>query len=140
MGIFRNQIDNNSAEIIAWGRVVRAPELNYTKTKNVPKVTWSIAYGDKEYLNCLALGNRPSTRIAKCLEKGDIVIIAGTLTRKDYEKRDGSRGVWVECLCDAVICQPDVARTPDNDTGPMISQPPAAMGFFDDDDDGDLPF
>lgn len=95
---------------IVTGKVSRDAKLEYTPNKHTPKVTFSMSYGKKQYVNCCALGENDTTVIASTLEGGDVICAAGTYSERKYtSKKDGSEKVWGEILVDFICPQSSLA-------------------------------
>lgn len=95
---------------IVTGKVSRDAKLEYTPNKGTPKVTFSMSYGKKQYVNCCALGENDTTVIASTLERGDVICVAGTYSERKYtSKKDGTEKTWGEILIDFICPQSSLA-------------------------------
>lgn len=141
MGMIMRKMDDGSAEVVLWGRVARPPEMSFTKANNVPKVTFSVAYGEKLYMNCITYKYSDVSRISKSLRKGDVVLIAGKRTVHNYINRDGLDKEWIETLVEfiSVVSTPLGSKKAAEDDEARFAPPPGAVATFDD-YEGDLPF
>ena len=137
--------DDGSRNVIIVGTVTRDAKFEYTKNSHVPKVTFSVAHGNKQYMNCLVLGDRDSTLIASGLEQRDVVLCAGKWTRRTYTSKDGAPKNWDELLCEIVIPQPVpsaamMESAPSSPSAPVYTNAAQAPFVEMDEDEEDLPF
>lgn len=141
MGMLMHKLDDENAEVVVWGRVARPPEMSFTKVNKVPKVTFSIAYGESQFMNCIAYNYSDIARISKALRKGDIVFVAGKRSTHNYINRDGLDKVWIETLVEfiSVVSTPQESKKDVEDDEARYRPPENAPAFFDD-FEGDLPF
>lgn len=95
-------------DVIVWGTVSRDANLTFTKSKEIPKVQFGISYDKKTFMNCVALDDKPATRVAADLQKGDAVLCVGVWSSREYTDKNGEKKTWAELVCDLVIKQPDV--------------------------------
>lgn len=75
--------------MIIWGPITRPPVHTVSAKKNLPKVHFCVDLGrvgpaTKQFVECLALGDNPTTRFAKTLQEKDTVIAVGVLGKKPY--------------------------------------------------------
>ena len=100
-----------------WGTVSRDAKLEFTKMKNIPKVTFGVAYARKTFMNCLTLGDGDETAVAARLEKGDKVLCAGVWSSREYTTQEGEKKTWSELRVDMVI--PQAAFSGETEEGPQ---------------------
>lgn len=135
--------DDGSRNVLIAGVLLRDAKFEYTKNSQTPKVTFSVAYGKKQYMKCVALGDRPTTLLASGLEKGDVVLCAGIWTRREYTGADGAQKNWDELLCDYIAVQqvPNMAAHEGTEMNTPAYTNAAQVPFVEmDADDEDLPF
>lgn len=117
MGRIGQKNQDGSFETVIWGNVNKDPKVGQTPNKGVPKVTFGITYGHKQYMNCVCLGDTAVTRVASCLEKGDTVLAAGTWNSRDYTSRDGEQKTWAELKVGFLQLQQDAAGEAEDEEG-----------------------
>lgn len=96
---------------IASGTIVYEPKIN-TKFGNVSFSLGIDNYKDaagnwvNDNYNC-KISNKALMPFASCLEKGDRVLVCGSIFQKSYEK-EGVQKMWVEIAVDFIIPQPTI--------------------------------
>lgn len=135
--------EDGTRNVIVSGVLTKDAKFEYTKNSHTPKVTFSVAHGKKMHMNCLALGDRNTTLIASGLEKGDVVLCAGTWSRKEYTGTDGSIKSWDELLCDYISVQqvPSMGAVEKLEMSKPMYTNASQVPFVEmDEDEEDLPF
>lgn len=139
--------DDGSRAMLIWGRVTRDAKLEFTRNKNIPKVSFAVAYDSKKYMNCSSMGDNDKTSVAALLEKGDEVLIGGIWSSRKYMTKDGEEKTWSELKIEFIMPQGAPAASqsaiPQRDT----ANGAADNEYFNDsdfaelnDDDYELPF
>lgn len=89
------------------GRLGRDPEIKTSKDGK-PIAKFSIAtetgWGNNKktnWLNIVCFG-KTAEYVEKYIQKGDLVAATGRIDIDDYEKKDGSKSVWVSIVADSV--------------------------------------
>lgn len=131
--------------IVLQGRLTKDAELRYTKTeKPVASFTLAVDRGGRDagadFVSCVAW-ERTAQFIDQYFKKGDMALVQGKLTSRDYEDRNGNKRVAWEVIVNNVnFCG---KREESGGTYPA-SYPVnvTASNFSDlaDADDGELPF
>lgn len=133
--------EDGSRDCFLSGRVTKDAKFEYTKVKGTPKATFSVAYGQKKYMNVASIGESPVTSTAACLESGDTVFVAGKYSSRKYTGRDGTDKEWREVLADLILLQ---TAPPSTNYGPPeggTDAPEVQSAFHElEGDDGELPF
>lgn len=96
MLIHYSKTEDGKYNVALVGRVTKDAEYSETPQKKTPKVSFSVAYGEKKFMNCVALGRGSLVKLCACLEKGDSVFLAGIWSAREFTKRDGTQGRWEE--------------------------------------------
>ena len=140
--------------VVLTGRVTKDAQYSETPQKKTPKVSFSVAYGDGKFMNCVALGRGPLTKLCSCLEKGDMVFLTGVWSSREYTKKDGEKANWQEVNVEylSVQSEPNIQtqgaseQNVNNDGGSSTKKqdPIDAINrdYVDitEEDDGELPF
>ena len=131
------------------GRLGADVELRQTQ-QGVSVATFSLAVSrprtkdTTDWINCVAW-RQSAEFMSRYTHKGDLIAVAGMLTTRKYEDKQGNNRVFYEVLCDRVE---SLQRRDDAQQG-NYSQYAAkaaqynavsAMDFDDVDDEGDMPF
>lgn len=102
-------------DMLLWGRVTQDAYLGTTRpgkdTPGKPKVTFRIAYDKHAFMNCITTGDTPVTRLASCLEKGDVVLVCGHWSEREYVKQDGTTDKWQSIRLEFLQVQTDAPMT-----------------------------
>lgn len=139
MGIhISGKLEDGSRYMIVYGPVTRDARNTVTPQKAIPKSEFGISYDRKKFMNVLALGDAPVTRMASALEKGDVVLVAGLWTEKEYTNKDGEKKVYSELRAEIIIPQPSVAM-PDTSAG-ASGAPDVFESAEDDEEEYQVPF
>ena len=133
MSILYSKEADDTMNVAVSGKVTREPELRESTKGN--KVRFSIAYGKSKYMECEVWADSPIASVAGGLERGDIVMVAGTHRKWDYN------GKTNQCVTADAIFVPPVLPvvsgvTPD-------AQDMVAAGNYQEiapEADGELPF
>lgn len=133
MSILAFKEQDGTLNVIVTGGVVRDAEIK--SGNNGSRVKFSVCYGKKKYMDCEAWADNDVGAVAGCLEKGDIVIAAGTHRTWEYNGKQYSTlsvdfvNPMYSSSEAAPLMQPD-----EQDSG--------ASGTYSeiDDSDGELPF
>lgn len=127
--------------VILWGTLARdAPEQPRYFPSGKRVTNFSISYAsqkksdgsgwENQYINCSAWGDLAD--YATCLEKGDLIMLAGRLDKDKYRSEKKGEEVMM-IVCDMIVVQGKIDNS-------IVG---GASGGFEDlpgDDDGDLPF
>lgn len=117
MGVIPYRAKDGTVWLAAWGTVTKEADMKLTKNEK-PRVSFSLNTGTKDarrFLNVVCYGNTDAAATAACLEKKDHVLCLGVWSRRTFEKRDGTMGVWEELAANFVIVQ---TRPEPYSTGP----------------------
>lgn len=93
--------------VIAWGNIVKDPA---EKFKDLRSIKFAIKTGrgagrNEKHLVCVGFGERISTVIMRAMERGDVVLIAGTWVEKlDTKTKKGIHPTY-ECHVNFIIPQ-----------------------------------
>ena len=143
---------------IIMGRLTKDPELKYTTANNVPVCTFSIAVDRKyskpgeekqaDFFNIVAWRSQAEF-CGKYFTKGSRILVEGSLQNRNWDDNEGKKHYVTEVIVDSVY----FADSKRNEGGPSFkpSGPsgytPASssggqddVGFFQTEDDDDLPF
>lgn len=83
--------------ITLMGRLTKNPELRYTKS-NVPVASFTIAVdrdfqkGETDFVECVAWRNTGEF-IDKYFQKGQMIVVTGSLQSRRWEDRDGNKRI-----------------------------------------------
>ena len=131
-------------KVILMGRLIRDPELKYTKgAEPVAVANFSLAVNrrfkksgeqDADFIPCVAFGKQGEF-VSKYFHKGQLVSIVGRLSVNSYEDKDGKRRTTVNVVAEEnYFAESKKAVAENNGVG---------EGFYPIDDDvkdDDLPF
>lgn len=128
--------------IILTGNLGKDPDLRYT-SNGTAVCSFSIGVqrphkkDTTDWLQCTAW-RQQAEFIGKYAHKGDKVAVAGVMTVRDYEDRDGNKRRAYEVVCDSV----ELFGKRNADTRPEANRPAEApQGFQEiDEKDEELPF
>lgn len=134
------QRDDGTRDCFMSGRVGRDAKFEYTKNSGTPKASFSIAYGNRKFMNVVAIGNGAVTDLASRLEAGDIVLVAGTYSTRKYTGRDGTEKEWHEVLANFIAPQPSFADGANEENEASDQSAGQMRELNSDNDDGELPF
>lgn len=81
MAVFGFKDQGGAVNMLLTGPVTFEPKLNDKGSM----VKFSVKYADKKYMNVTAWADGPIGRLAMCLEKGDVVLCAGTWEQWQHE-------------------------------------------------------
>jgi single-strand DNA-binding protein len=134
------------------GNLGRDPEVRYTpngrsvtefsvavnqSTKNQQTGEWVEA---TDWFRVTVWGER-GERVAEQLRKGSRVLVDGRFRTREYETKDGRKGVSLEVSADAVVSLERRETAEGTFAGaPAGAAPPDRAGGFDDSEIDDLPF
>lgn len=96
MLIHHSKTEDGKYNIALIGRLTKDAQYSETAQKKIPKVSFSVVYGEKKYMNCVALGRGSLVKLCACLEKGDSVFLAGVWSTREFTKKDGQKDTWSE--------------------------------------------
>lgn len=120
------------------GKVTRGPELS----KSGKTVKFSVAYGEKKYMQCLAFADSDLGRKAGSLEVKDRVCVMGTMTSNEYDGK-----TYYSVMIDWLSVEGEgIAQPTFNQAATAMASGGNAKaeengGFAEqNDDDGELPF
>ena len=138
MAIFAHKEKDGTLNALVTGKVTREPEIRENSRGTVVK--FSVAYGKKKYMTVESWEDSDVGAVAACIEKGDIVAVAGTYTSWEYNGKQYSR-----LTADMILPMQGAAVQvvpPPASRVELDEQDKAASGSFEDlyDDDSDLPF
>lgn len=135
--------------ITITGRLGGDVELRQTQ-QGVSVATFTLAVSrprtkdTTDWINCVAW-RQSAEFLSRYTKKGDLIAVAGMLTARKYEDKDGNKRTAYEVVCDRVE---SLQRREENQQG-NYSQYAAkaaqhhaaiAVDYDDIDDDGDMPF
>jgi single-strand DNA-binding protein len=101
------------------GRLTKDPELRYTAQGTAVcgmRVACDQGKDHTEFIN-LVVWEKQGEAAANHLKKGRLVFFRGRLNQREYDKKDGGKGLAVECVV-------DVLRFLDRAPGEKEEQPP----------------
>ena len=81
--------------VIAWGYIVKDPDFHYSERRNSSIIRFIIKTGrganrNEKHLVCVSWGEKEAAIIMRSMEKGDIVLCAGTwVERTKMSKKQG---------------------------------------------------
>lgn len=87
--------------VIAWGYIVKDPDEHYSEKRNSSLIRFILKTGrganrNEKHLVCVSWGEKESAIIMRSMEKGDLVLCAGTwVERTKKSKRQGGKEVPV---------------------------------------------
>lgn len=92
--------------MIAWGAIVRDPNEKYKDLRMIRFIikTGRGANRKEKYLVCIGYGERLSTVVMRAMEKGDVVLVAGTWVETVIKTKKGEKTVY-ECQVNFIIPQ-----------------------------------
>ena len=132
MSIIYSKEQDGTLNVLVCGKVVRDPEIKQGNNGSGSRVKFSICYGKKKFMDCEAWSDSDVGAVAGCLEKGDVIGVAGTHRTWEYQDRQYST------LSADMIFTTAVPEAYVNE-----SEPPAqekSYGEAMEDSDGELPF
>lgn len=89
MAIFCYKEKDDTLNAFVSGKVTRDPEVKENSKGDIVK--FSVAYGKKKYMQIEAWADSDVGGIAGCLEKGDVVGVAGTYSSWEYNDKQYSK-------------------------------------------------
>jgi len=138
MGInISGKLPDGSRYMIVYGTVTRGARNTVTSQKAIPKSEFGLSYDRKQFMNVLSLGDSPVTQIASMMEKGDVVMVAGLWTEKEYTSKSGEQKKYSELRAEIVIPQPRLSLPGAAAGG---DQAPDVFESAQDEDGFDVPF
>ena len=92
--------------VIAWGGIVLDPKETY---KDLRIIRFAIKTGrgagrNEKHLVCVGYGERLTAVIMRALEKGDVVLVAGTWVETQTKTKKGTKPIY-ECRVNFIIPQ-----------------------------------
>ncbi|NLK86704.1 MAG: single-stranded DNA-binding protein [Clostridiaceae bacterium] len=144
-------------KVILMGRLTKDPELRYTTTNNIARCTFTLAVDRRftkpgeekqaDFINIVAWRNQAEF-CSKYFTKGLKVVVVGSLQNRTWDDNEGKRHYISEVVADEVHfaeSKRNEGGAPYRPAAPAEYAPaaPAAQGdpgFFQTDDDDDLPF
>lgn len=135
--------------ITITGRLGADVELRQTQ-QGVSIATFTLAVSrprakdTTDWINCVAW-RQSAEFLSRYTKKGDLIAVAGMLTARKYEDKDGNKRTAYEVICDRVE---SLQRREENQQGnyspyaAKVAQHNAgiAVDYDDVEDDGDMPF
>ena len=94
-------------KVILMGRLTKNPELRVTNSgKNVTSFTIAVDTGfgeDKktDFINCVAW-NKKAEFVSKYFTKGQMIIVLGRISTRDYEDKNGNKKYITEVIANEV--------------------------------------
>ena len=89
---------------IAWGKLIADPKIQQF---NKRKTSFTIKYHTKSYINVVLWGESEAAIISSALEKGDMVLCCGTVSKTKYTVQKGAdkgqEKTWMDFNCQIVI-------------------------------------
>lgn len=117
-GFFRGRSfsDNNESHTdteyffaIVWGELIVDPKV---QVFNKRKTSFTIKYHTDSFINVVIWGETEAATVASVLEKGDMVLCLGTVTKKKYIPQKGpDKGmekVWTDLNPQIIIPMPSI--------------------------------
>lgn len=83
--------------VIAWGKIVKQPYQAFRDTRQIQFVikTGRGAGREEKHLVCEGWGDRTSTIVMQAMEKGDLVLCAGTwVERRNVKTKKGVKPIY----------------------------------------------
>lgn len=125
-------------QVILQGRLTKDVELRYTQTeKAVAAFTIAVDRGKDsgaDFINCVAW-EKTAQFLEKYFHKGDMILLVGRLTQRNYEDKNGNKRTAYEVIVNNVNFCNSKAKSEDKPVGD------SAADFTElDDSDGELPF
>lgn len=95
-------------KVILMGRLVKDPEIQYSKNSNIPYVKGSLAISRKyngedktDFINFIAF-KKLAELMSTYKRKGDKIAVTGQLECSSYEGSDGLKKYYVQVIVDDV--------------------------------------
>lgn len=134
-------------KLILQGRLCKQVDLRTTQNDNSVAsftIAWSEKYGQTEqtlFLNCVAWNNQAEF-IRKYFKKGDMVVVEGKLTTRNYDDGNGDKKYVTELIVDkAHFCGSKQDSKPQQVSGDLNTYSSGTdYEFKNESDDEDLPF
>lgn len=135
--------------VIITGRLGADIELRQTQ-QGVSVATFTLAVSrprakdTTDWINCVAW-RQSAEFLSRYTHKGDLIAVAGMLTTRKYEDKDGNKRVAYEVLCDRVESLQKRDESQQGNYSPYAAKAAqynavSAMDFEDIDDDEETPF
>lgn len=106
---FADGHDNECFFAIVWGTLIADPKVQMF---NQRKTSFTVKYHEKAFINVVLWGESEAATVASVLEKGDMVICCGTVTKKKYTVRKGAESgmekVWTDLNPQIIIPMPSI--------------------------------
>jgi single-strand DNA-binding protein len=143
-------------KVILMGRLTKDPELRYTTTNNVARCTFTLAVDRRfvkqgeerqaDFINIVAWRNQAEF-CSKYFTKGLKVVVVGSLQTRNWDDADGKRHYITEVVADELYFAESRRNEggspyrPARDAeGPSFSGNDQNEGYFQTEDDDELPF
>ena len=94
-----------------------------------------------DWINCVAW-RQSAEFLSRYTKKGDLIAVAGMLTARKYEDKDGNKRTAYEVVCDRVesLQKRDEGQKGNSPYAAKTAQYSASVEYDDIEDDGDMPF
>ncbi len=143
-------------KVILMGRLTKDPELRYTATNNIARCTFTLAVDRRftkqgeekqaDFINIVAWRNQAEF-CSKYFTKGLKVAVVGSLQNRTWDDADGKRHYFTEVIADELhfaesrrSSEGGAPYRPARDTEGLPSGDDQGDGYFQTDDDDELPF
>jgi single-strand DNA-binding protein len=88
--------------ICITGRLTKNPEIIPSDKTTIAKFTVANDVMQKSYFFDCAVFGKKADYVSQYVQKGDLVAIEGTITYRDYVRKDGTNGKSYEIACNSV--------------------------------------
>ena len=130
--IVGSKTKDGTYNVVLSGKVSRSPKI--FETQKGDKVSFSIAYGKDQFMNCDAWADNAVGKYAARLEKGDCVLVSGVLRTWDKNgERQEAVGIDFLDVMGGVVVSASAPKKDEGKTGESFEELPA-------EDEADLPF
>ena len=128
--------------VVLIGRLTKEPELR-TTTSGITVCSFTVAVDRRfksegqptaDFINVIAW-RQTAEFVSKCFSKGSKIALTGSIQTRNWEDKDGNKRYATEVVADGVEFCESKKREGDN---PQHAETEA--GYFDLDDEDDLPF
>lgn len=142
-------------KVILMGRLTKDPEIRYTSTSNTAKCTFSLAVDRKfvkqgeerqaDFINIVAWRNQAEF-CGKYFTKGLKVVVIGSMQNRNWDDNEGKKHYITEVIAEEVYFaesrknEGGTSFKPSAPSGTSQGQSQQDEGYFQTDDDDELPF
>lgn len=103
-----DETETRRCYVIAWGNIVKDPIDTFEKDCRLVKFAIKTGRGagrEEKYLVCVGLGKKMAAVVMRAMEKGDVVLVAGTWVEKMKTKTRKGIHPTYECQVNFIIPQ-----------------------------------